>query len=102
MAKTYAVICWLGWCKKTAAAVMLHIQNMRLICRLRIGFNELLSQAAIRVPGTPKSSSINIAIPFSRDVNPSCSVMYVMAIVEKVVVAAWVKAADTRNHLIAE
>jgi hypothetical protein len=41
-------------------------------------------------------------MPFSRDVNPSCSVMYVMAIVEKVVVAACVNDADIRKNLIAE
>mmetsp|Transcript_15607 Transcript_15607/g.29046 ORF Transcript_15607/g.29046 Transcript_15607/m.29046 type:complete len:82 (-) Transcript_15607:1070-1315(-) len=81
---------------------MLQIQNMRLVCRLRIGLIELVSQAAIRVPGTPNSSNIRMAVPFSRESNPSCSVMYVMAIVEKVVVAACVNAADTRNHLMAE
>lgn len=60
-----------------------------------------MSHDAICVPGTPNSKRINIAIPISRALNPSCSVIYVIAVVEKVVVAACVKAAATRNHLIA-
>lgn len=81
---------------------MVMIQKNKQHCRLRIGLIKDASHAATRVPGIPASKRRRMAIPFSRDVNPNCSVIYVMAIVENVVVAASVNAADTKNHLIAE
>jgi hypothetical protein len=81
--------------------VIVTIQNIKQHCKLLIGLIDDASVAAIRVPGIPASRRRRIAIPFSLDVKPNCSVMYVMAMVENVVVAASVNAADTRNHLIA-